>query len=276
MKSIIKVINVCANLATSAIAACAIWGILQTAESLKETATINKMAAQYYSTQNALMRPIFRFEQTPSHDFHDFSKEGWTMPFKPEDICKDINIYNDGAWVKSVDVTIQTYLFTVYYYYTATNNTVQCTPMFVPVKDFYKFSQTGKVRGLIATGRSSKFQKNVMSQIRDFHNGTDGKHLAICSPFVVYSIEYEDALGNRHKEMYSGEMEIGDKTLELEHDLMYSKELFNGRVFDIDDFDIDKIVKEYGVKAVELASRYAEKGFMREVFQDVRLIIEKK
>lgn len=168
----------------------------------------------------------------------------------PEDICKEIN---DGAWVKNVEVSVETYLMTCFYMLT-TNKTFQGTVMFVPVKEFYNFSQNGKVRGLIASGKSSKFQEMVMTQIRDFHNGNDGKHLAVCMPFNVYTIKYEDALGNRHQETYSIDMEISDKEQELEHDLLYSKELFRERVFTKDDFDIDKIVREYGARAAELGN----------------------
>lgn len=272
---IASTISACANIATVAIAVCAVLGIQQTAKSLKETAEINKMATQYYATQNALMRPIFRIEQSKSHDFADFSKEGWTLPFGPEDICKDISVYNDGAWVKSVEVTVETYLMTCYYTLT-TNNSFQGAAMFVPVKEFYRFSQNGKVRGLIATGKSSNFQKKLMAQIRDTHSGSDGKHLAVCMPFNVFTIDYEDALGNRHKEKYSLDMEITDKEQELEHDLIYSKELFKGRVFTSDDFDIAKIVREYGEKATELGRRYAEKGYVQGVYQDSRPIITKE
>lgn len=267
-------ISVCANIATIAIAVCAVFGIKQTAESLRETAQINQMAAQYYSAQNALARPIFRIEQCKSEDFADFSKKGWTFPFAPEDICKNISVYNDGAWIKSVEVSVETYLMTCFYAL-ATNNTFQGTAMFVPVKAFYNFSQNGKVRGLIATGRSSQFQKKLMAQIRDLHNGSDGKHLAVCMPFNVYTIKYEDALGNRHSEKYSIDMEISDKERELEHDLLYSKELFQGRVFTSDDFDINTIVREYGQKAAELGQRYAGKGYMNEIYQDSRPIIDK-
>ena len=267
-----SIVNICANLATVIIAACAILGIQQTAKSLREAADINRTAMQYYATQNALMRPIFRIEQTRSSDFSAFSKEGWTFPFGPEDICKDISVYNDGAWVKNVEVTIETYLMTCYYALT-TNNMFQGTAMYVPVKEFYQFSQNGKVRGLIATGKSSRFQKKLMTQIRDVHSGTDGKHLAICMPFNVYTIKYEDALGNQHKELYSNDIEISDKEKELEHNLLYSKELFQGRIFTYDDFDIGMIVKEYGQRATELGKRYAEKGFIREVYQDSRPII---
>ena len=268
-------ISVCANIATIAIAVCAVFGIQQTAKSLKEAANINKMAAEYYSTQNALTRPIFRIEQTKSPDFADFSKDGWTFPFCPEDICKEISVYNDGAWVKSVDVSVETYLMTCFYALTP-SKTFQGTVMFVPVKEFYNFSQNGKVRGLIASGKTSTFQKKVMTQIRDFHNGSDGKHLAVCMPFNVYTIKYEDALGNRHQERYSIDMEISGKDQELEHDLLYSKELFKERVFTRDDFDIDKIVGEYGEKAAELGKRYAEKGYMRGVYQDSRPLIDKQ
>lgn len=272
---IASVVSLSANIATVAIAVCAILGIQQTAKSLKEAAEINRVSIQYYATQNALMRPIFRIEQSKSLDFTDFSREGWTLPFGPEDICKDINVYNDGAWIKSVEVTIETYLMTCYYVLT-TNKTFQGIAMFVPVKEFYQFSQKGKVRGLIASGKSSRFQKKLMTQIRDFHSGRDGKHLAVCMPFNVYTIEYEDAIGNRHKERYSIDMEISDKELELEHDLLYSKELFKGRVFTSDDFDIDKIIGEYGEKATELARRYAEKGYLRGIYQDSRPIISKE
>ena len=275
MKKLSAIIGTFANMATIVIAACAVFGIWQTAKSLRETANINKMAAQYYSTQNALTRPIFRIEQTPSHDFSNFKRDGWTLPFGPEDICKDINVYNDGSWVKSVDVTIQTYLMTCYYTLT-TSNSFQGVAMFVPVKDFYSFAPSGKVRGLIAKGRTSKFQKKLMAQIRDSHSGANGKHIAVCYPFNVYTIEYEDALGNRHKEMYSIDMEISGKERELEHDLIYSTELFKGRVFNIDDFDINKIVKEYGAKAAELGNRYAEKGFIRGIHQDARPIVKEK
>ena len=115
-----------------------------------------------------------------------------------------------------------------------------------------------------------------MAQIRDSHNGTDGKHLALCYPFNVYTIEYEDALGEHHKEKYTVDMEISGKERELEHDLIYSTELFKGRVFNIDDFDINKIVKEYGAKAAELGNRYAEKGFIRGIHQDARPIVKEK
>lgn len=67
-------ISVCANIATIAIAVCAVFGIQQTAKSLKEAANVNKMAVQYYSTQNALTRPIFRIEQTKSLGFSDFQE----------------------------------------------------------------------------------------------------------------------------------------------------------------------------------------------------------
>ncbi|MGN0545084.1 MAG: hypothetical protein ACI4I0_05945 [Acutalibacteraceae bacterium] len=267
-------LNICASIATIAIAVCAIFGIQQTAKSLKETADINKMAAQYYSIQNAHVRPLFRIEKTKSNDFSDFSKDGWTLPFAPEDICKDINIYNDGAWIKNVDVTVQTYLMTFYCMLTA-NDTTHSVAMFVPVKDFYTFSQNGKVRGLIATGGSSKFQKKVMSQLRDFHNGTDGKTLAVCTPFNVYTIQYDDSVGNRHIERYSIDMEISGKELELEHDLLYSKELFKDRVFTIDDFDIKKIVEEYGSRSIELTKRYAEQGYKPEIYQDARPVFKK-
>ena len=267
-------INTCANVATIAIAICAIWGTQQTAQSLKDTADINKMAAQYFSTQNALARPIFRIEHTKSQGFTDFSKEAWTFPFSPEDMCKEITVYNDGAWVKSVNVTIQTYLMTCYYALT-TNNTFSSTAMFVPVKEFYSFSQNGKVRGLIAAGKTNRFQKQLMAQIRDFHSGKDGKHLAVCMPFNVYTIEYEDAIGSHHKEMYTIDMEISDKEYELNHDLLYSKELFGDRVYTVDDFDIDRIVQEYGSKATELGRRYAEKGFLQGIHQDSRPIFTK-
>ena len=54
------------------------------------------------------------------------------------------------------------------------------------------------------------------------------------------------------------------------------EELFKERVFTRDDFDIDKIVGEYGEKAAELGKRYAEKGYMRGVYQDSRPLIEKQ
>lgn len=120
------------------------------------------MAVQYYSTQNALTRPIFRIEQTKSLGFSDFSGDGWTFPLGPEDICKEISVYNDGALVKNVEVSVETYLMTCFYMLT-TNKTFQGTVMFVPVKKFYNFSQNGKVRGLIASGKSSKFQEMVMT-----------------------------------------------------------------------------------------------------------------
>ncbi|MBR3777150.1 MAG: hypothetical protein IKL02_06115 [Kiritimatiellae bacterium] len=270
-----SIINTCTNIATIVIAICAIVGLLQTTESLKETANINKMATQYYSAQNALTRPIFRIEQSKSLNFTDFSRDGWTLPFNPEDVYKDITIFNDGAWIKSVQVSIETYLMTAYLTLSP-DDTIQSTAMYIPVKDFYQFSQSGKVKGLIASCKSSNFQKKLTSQIKDVYKNNDGKHLVLCAPCNIYTIKYEDALGNHLEEHYSMEMEITGKESELEHNLMYSKELFKGRVFTSDDFDISTIIKEYGEKATILQERYADKGYIRDVFQESRPVFEKK
>ena len=58
--------------------------------------------------------------------------------------------------------------------------------------------------------------------------------------------------------------------------LLYSKDLFKGRVFTSDDFDIETIVREYGERVSELGKRYADKGFMPGIYQDSRPIITKE
>ena len=62
----------------------------------------------------------------------------------------------------------------------------------------------------------------------------------------------------------------------MNHDLLYSKELFGDSVFTVDDFDVDRIVQEYGSKATELERRYAENGFMSGIHQDSRPVFTKE